>query len=84
MPAKNVVTLSELVLISLVWNACQTVWRSVTIDGIAQAVSIVAPQLDRSYQNLIVGSVLMATLYATILLARNVNIGRIKVFELEG
>ena len=83
MPKTTVVTLSELIFISLVWNACQNAWKIVTVDGLNQVVKITFPVLDRFYQNTIVGILLMGALYATILLAENVEIGRIKIFELK-
>lgn len=82
MPAKSTITLSEIVLILLVWGACQNAWRSVIIEGLNAAAKASFPGAHRYYQNLAVGVVLLAVLFALVLLTRNVDVGRYKVFEL--
>lgn len=81
MPQKNAITLTELVILSVVWAACQNAWRAVIIGGLNAAVSAALPRWDRLHQNAVTGSLLMAVLYALILAAENVTVGRYRVFE---
>ena len=81
-PRKTVITVAEVVLLSVWWSTCQNLWKSVVIAGITHAVRSAAPRFSRSYQDVIVGGVLAAALYSLILLTSNVDIGNVKVFEL--
>lgn len=83
MPTKSIVTLSELVLLLLVWAACQNAWKFVIIEGLNRAVQSSFPNIHRYYQTFVVGSMLIVVVYAIILLTKNVTIGRYKVFELD-
>lgn len=82
MPSKSVITLSELVLLLLVWGACQSVWRAVIVQGLTVAVQGAFPRLDQYRQTVVAASVLALVLYALVLFTRNIDIGRYKVFEL--
>lgn len=82
MPEKNAITVTELVLLLIVWSACQTAWRVVVVEGLSQGVRAAAPGLGRLAQNAIVGAILLAAVYAFVLLAANVTVGRTKVWQL--
>ena len=84
MPVKSAITLSEMVLLLLVWGACQSAWRFVVIGGLSAAAEWSFPGAPRYGRDALVAGVLLAVLYALVLLARNVNVGAFKAFELEG
>ena len=81
-PRKTVITVTEVVLLSIWWSTCQNIWKSVVIAGITQAVRLSAPGLSRHVRDAIVGGILAATLYSLIMLTANLDIGNVKVFQL--
>lgn len=82
MHKKGVITLSELVFISIAWGVCITTWKSIIIDGLGAAATVRFPAMMPYYRDVIVGAVLVAVLFAIIILSRNIDIGNQKVFEL--
>lgn len=84
MPQTNVITVSEMVLLSLVWSACNTAWRGVIIDGLSEGVAVTLPGATKYARSLVVGALLLGVVYAVVLLSASFNLGRFKVFELAG
>lgn len=80
MPRKNVLLLTEVALIAIVWSACENSCTRLVTSGLTWAVNSALP-VPRLAASFIVTAILMAVLYMAILLADRVDIGRNKVFE---
>lgn len=82
MPEKNVLTLTEMMLLLLVWRVCSDVWKKAIADGSSAVIRAVFPGLPLILVNMISGTGLVVALFLAVLLFRNVNVGYSGVFRL--
>jgi uncharacterized membrane protein (DUF373 family) len=82
MPNKNVLILTEVAIVAIVWAACDSVWSKVITTGFGMAFTAVFPRAPKLLINAVLGAILIVVLYLAILLADNIDIGRTRVFEL--
>lgn len=77
---KSVFTLTEIVLLSIVWSSTSFVWSNV----IRQGLSFVYGKLGMSKYatDIMVGMTLLAVVFGMVLLFENVDIGKSSVFQL--
>lgn len=82
MHKKGLISVSELVILSIVWGMCVATWRSIVIEGISAVAAAGFPRINPYFHDVMVGAVLIAVLFGIIHLSRNIDIGSQKVFEL--
>ena len=80
-PKKNVFTLTELVLLSIVWSSTQFVWSNILKQSLAYAFGAKLG-LGKNATDAAVAVFLLAFLFAMIFLFSNVDVGRTSVFQL--
>lgn len=80
MPEKKAITLSELILISLVWSATQTVWNNIIRESVGSVFEKLG--LGKYATNALTALFLLAAIMTMVLVFRNVNIGKSSVFML--
>eukprot|EP00873_Tetraselmis_striata_P033817 jgi/Tetstr1/454081/TSEL_041000.t1 len=79
-PPKNVLTLTEVVLLSIVWASTSYVWNVVLKDGLGFVFGLLG--LSPYLTNVLVGIFLLGMTFAMVFLFANVNIGYTGVFQL--
>jgi len=79
-PQKGFLTLSEIVILSVVWGAASNLCQNVMKQGIGSVFRRYG--LATYTVDLLVACTLLAVTFAMVLLFTNVNIGRRGVFEL--
>lgn len=79
-PRKSVFTLTEIVLLSIVWSSASFVWQSVIKQGLTFAFGKLG--LAKYPTDMLVAIALLAAVFAMVLLFKNVDIGRSSVFQL--
>lgn len=79
-PKKNAFTLTEIVLLSIVWSSASFVWQNVLKQGLGNVYSHLG--LGQYATDILTALTLLACVYAMVLLFANVQLGRSSVFQL--
>lgn len=79
-PKKSVFTLTEIVLLSILWSSASFVWQGVIKQGLTFAFGKLG--LTKYPTDILVAVTLLAIVFAMVLLFKNVDIGRSSVFQL--
>lgn len=80
MPEKGVFTITEIVLLSIVWTSCQFVWTNVLRTGLTDALGLLS--LGKYATDVLVATILLAATFALIFLFKNVQVGSSTLFFL--